>query len=96
MIGRTILVALCSIATFFLYVSFQNSNNNAIVDELKKKALQFESDEEFDSAAIYFVKARELADRLKLDLGRHEVLEAEITFWINRTDKENNEIKKQL
>jgi tetratricopeptide (TPR) repeat protein len=96
MLKRTILVALCSIATFFLYLSFQNSSNNAIVDELKDKALQFESDEEYDSAAIYFVKARELADRLKLDSGRHQVLESEITFWINRADKENSEIKKQL
>jgi CHAT domain-containing protein len=80
----------------FLLFSFQFSTNNSVVDALKEKALEFESNQQFDSAAFYFVKARALADKSNVKESRQAVLEAEINFWVNRSDKKLNEVKSHL
>ena len=80
----------------FLLFSFQFSTNNSVVDALKEKALEFELNQQFDSAAFYFAKARALADKSNVKESRQAVLEAEINFWVNRSDKNLNEVKRQL
>jgi tetratricopeptide (TPR) repeat protein len=80
----------------FLLFSFQFSSNNSVVEELKEKAMEFESNQQFDSAAFYFAKARALADKSNVKESRQAVIEAEINFWVNRSDKKLNEVKSQL
>jgi hypothetical protein len=81
---------------FSLLLSFQNSGKNDAVEALKEKALGFESKQENDSAAFYFLKARGLAEKIKSNKSLKSVLEAEITFWVSREDKEMDEVNKKL
>jgi CHAT domain-containing protein len=96
MFVRTIFVVLCVVISFFLFLSFQNSSKNTALEALKEKALEFESNQQFDSAAIYFAKARTLADKSNVKESRQSVLEAEMFFWVNRSDKKLHEVKKHL
>ena len=96
MFVRITFALLLIFASFFLFISFQNSSKNTAVDALKDKALEFESNQQFDSAAFYFAKARALADKSNVKESRQAVLEAEINFWVNRSDKNLNEVKSQL
>jgi hypothetical protein len=96
MFVRTIFVVHCVVISFFLFLSFQNSSKNTALEALKEKALEFESNQQFDSAAIYFAKARTLADKSNVKESRQSVLEAEMFFWVNRSDKKLHEVKKHL
>jgi CHAT domain-containing protein len=80
----------------FLFFSFQQPNEVLSVDELKSKAEKFADEEEYDSAAIYFVKARKLAQQKKVKTSLQSVLEKELAFWTTRNDLENSDKRKQL
>ena len=96
MFVRTIFVVLSVFISFFLFLSFQNSSKNTTLEALKEKALEFESNQQFDSAAFYFTKARTLAEKSNVKESRQAVLKAEINFWVNRSDKKLNEVISQL
>ena len=96
MFSRTISVGFCAFCTLMLFFSFQNSTDKAEVNTLKEKAQEFEINLLYDSAAYYFEKARALSKKIKTNNALQSVLEAEITFWINRGDKDIDEINKQL
>jgi CHAT domain-containing protein len=78
------------------FFSFQVPKTSFQVDELLSKANSFAEAEQFDSAAIYYEKARKLAQQKNINTSLQSVLGKELALWTTRSDIEYSERIKQF
>ncbi len=76
--------------------AFQQPSYLSKVEELQKIAEQLEYNEAFDSAAVYYEKARNLAWEKSLENELSVILNKELIFWTARTDLEIPEKRKKI